>query len=642
MKKFSFGVLAFFLTIMTSTSLIGDTIWSENFPYPDGTTEGSGSPPKWTIDISNCTITPPYDWFEVKSNQMEARDIDGEAVWETESIDISGYTDVNLSVDISEDGTMESADYVKVYYILDGGAETIFETNGNNTDDFTSVTATQSGLSGSSVVIIIKVKNNASSEYHRFDNVTVQGTLAGGVAAPSNFTATVVSTSQIDLAWNKNSDGNDVLIACNTTNTFGTPVDGVSYSAGTSIPGGGISLGSNSGEFFNHTSLSPDTEYFYKIWSIGTQIYSKGVETSARTWIELPPLCINEFLAINRECHPDEYGDYDDWVEIYNKGNESVDIGGFYITDNLSNPFRWQIPATNPSLTTIPPKGHLLIWCDYQNWQGVLHVNISLNGNGEDIGLFAPEGIRLIDGLSFNRQKADKSYGRYPDGCDNWQNFCNPTPGSTNIIKSIKISDITQTPKSPTASDEVIITAKIVSDFGVHSAVVEYKAVGNSYEVPLKDNGMCYDGMAGDNIYGAIIPPMPAGALVEYFVRVTHEKGITFKPSGSSLSYTVQGIAAVPTIVINEFLAVNHTICLDDFGEYEDWIELYNSGTAPVDIGGLFITDNLGNPTRCQIPATSPEETTIPPNGFIVLWCDFDSEQGVLHLEMSLNMPTAF
>ncbi|MBN2312275.1 MAG: lamin tail domain-containing protein, partial [Sedimentisphaerales bacterium] len=72
------------------------------------------------------------------------------------------------------------------------------------------------------------------------------------------------------------------------------------------------------------------------------------------------PLVINELMASNSTCVEDPQGQYDDWIEIYNDGNETIDIGGMYLTDDLSLPTRWQIPADN----LIPAGGFLLIWAD--------------------------------------------------------------------------------------------------------------------------------------------------------------------------------------------------------------------------------------------------------------------------------------
>ncbi len=90
-------------------------------------------------------------------------------------------------------------------------------------------------------------------------------------------------------------------------------------------------------------------------------------------------------------------------------------------------------------------------------------------------------------------------------------------------------------------------------------------------------------------------------------------------------------------LYINEFMASNDAAYADENGEYDDWIEIYNSNDHAVDIGGLYITDDLQDPTNWQIPATAPDTTTIPAGGFLVLWADKQPEQGVLHCKIKLS-----
>ncbi len=81
------------------------------------------------------------------------------------------------------------------------------------------------------------------------------------------FNATAVAPSQINLDWTKNScfSGN-VLVACNTSGTFGNPSG--TYTAGSSINGGGTVLYTGALTAFNHTGLTPATAYHYRIWPI--------------------------------------------------------------------------------------------------------------------------------------------------------------------------------------------------------------------------------------------------------------------------------------------------------------------------------------------------------------------------------------
>jgi len=150
-------------------------------------------------------------------------------------------------------------------------------------------------------------------------------------------------------------------------------------------------------------------------------------------------LVINELMSNNAGSVRDQNGDNDDWIEIYNSSDSAVNIGRMYLTDNLSVPIGWRVPDDNPALTTIPSKGFLLIWADGETNEGTLHANFKLSSDGEQVGLFAADGQTLIDGITFGSLAEDRSYGRLPDGGDNWQSFTGPTPGKTNLSTPISV-----------------------------------------------------------------------------------------------------------------------------------------------------------------------------------------------------------
>ncbi len=94
------------------------------------------------------------------------------ATWESESISISSNAGgVNLSVDLSETGTLSANDAITVQYALDGGAWTQFTTNGNLVGDFGTTTATQNGLTGSSIAV--RITSSSSIGTYSLDNITV-------------------------------------------------------------------------------------------------------------------------------------------------------------------------------------------------------------------------------------------------------------------------------------------------------------------------------------------------------------------------------------------------------------------------------------------------------------------------------------
>ena len=138
-------------------------------------------------------------------------------------------------------------------------------------------------------------------------------------------------------------------------------------------------------------------------------------------------LCINEFLALNDSTIADEYGEYDDWIELYNSGQSPVDLDGLFLTDDQNIQAAWQLPDM-----VMSPGEFLLIWADNDEEQGPLHTDFKLSGSGEFIGLYDADGLTPVDTLSFGQQLTDVSMGRRPDGSSNWILLNPPTPGSSN------------------------------------------------------------------------------------------------------------------------------------------------------------------------------------------------------------------
>ena len=148
-----------------------------------------------------------------------------------------------------------------------------------------------------------------------------------------------------------------------------------------------------------------------------------------------PLIYINEWMANNQSMVPDPAdGDFDDWFELYNASAESIDLSGYTLTDDLSNPSKFVIPAG----IHIAGGGFLMVWADDESSQtsrGLgLHVNFKLSGNGESIGLFTPDGT-LVDSVSFGAQSDNQSQGRWPDGQgEELFTQSSPTPGTGNDL----------------------------------------------------------------------------------------------------------------------------------------------------------------------------------------------------------------
>jgi hypothetical protein len=137
-------------------------------------------------------------------------------------------------------------------------------------------------------------------------------------------------------------------------------------------------------------------------------------------------LLINEFSASNSGNIVDpEYGNSADWIELFNSGDDPVNINGYTITDNYSQTDKWRF-TTN---LIIQPDEYLLIWCDGMALD--LHTSFKLAAEGEEIALFDAQGL-LQDSISYAGQESNISMGRVCDGCTDWVFFTEATPGATN------------------------------------------------------------------------------------------------------------------------------------------------------------------------------------------------------------------
>ena len=151
-------------------------------------------------------------------------------------------------------------------------------------------------------------------------------------------------------------------------------------------------------------------------------------------------LFINEWMASNTNtlADPSEYPNlaFDDWFEIYNPGPDPVDLGGWWLTDNLSNPRGFQVPSNG--VYVVSPGGFLLVWADEDSTINSsnlvdLHVNFRLGASREDIGLFAPD-LTRIDAVSFTNQVSDVSQGRFADGASAIYSMTAPSPRAPNTL----------------------------------------------------------------------------------------------------------------------------------------------------------------------------------------------------------------
>lgn len=133
--------------------------------------------------------------------------------------------------------------------------------------------------------------------------------------------------------------------------------------------------------------------------------------------------CSNSYLA-------DNFGETPDWIELFNAGSSSVSLTGYYLSDKISNPAKWPIPAG----ISIPANGHLIIWASGKDTViGTnIHAGIKFTQTKPEALVFSDISGTIIDSMTLNPTQTGHSRGRTTDGAAQWGVFTGPTPGTAN------------------------------------------------------------------------------------------------------------------------------------------------------------------------------------------------------------------
>lgn len=149
---------------------------------------------------------------------------------------------------------------------------------------------------------------------------------------------------------------------------------------------------------------------FYQL-SIPTDTIKKG------------DLVVNEFLADNKESDINEYGLYTDWIELYNTTSKTLNLTGYYLSDNTTSLKKYAFDVN----TTIAPNSYLIIWADdLKTTAKYAHCGFSLSGTYGQVVLSNSHGA-ILDSITYFNQSEDVSTGRCPNATGNFTDIKTPT-----------------------------------------------------------------------------------------------------------------------------------------------------------------------------------------------------------------------
>lgn len=146
------------------------------------------------------------------------------------------------------------------------------------------------------------------------------------------------------------------------------------------------------------------------------------------------PIKINEICASNKT-YINDYFEKNDWIELYNTTDQSIDVAGMYISDNLNKPQKYQIPSDENINTKIDPLSYLIIWADKLTPINQLHTTFKLDADGGEVILTSERG-EWCDTLIYPAHISDYSVGLYPDGGKDLYIMEKQTLAETNIVNS--------------------------------------------------------------------------------------------------------------------------------------------------------------------------------------------------------------
>ncbi len=225
-------------------------------------------------------------------------------------------------------------------------------------------------------------------------------------------------------------------------------------------------------------------------------------------------------------------------------------------------------------------------------------------------------------------QSVPGGFGSVPgitDLMSNRRTFLNSNPNFTAVPPSI--SNV-----NATLGSVVQVRAKVLN---ASTVLLAWRADTADVfkKTPMFDDGLHGDGTAGDGIYGGSFPQEDPS--MQYYIYAENADAGIFSPERAEHEFYIADplIPDNGDVVLNEFLAINTAGEVDEAGEREDWLELFNNTNAPITLTGFYLTDNPASRKKWAFPAG----VSIPGNGFLIVWLDDDAAQGPYHASFKLS-----
>lgn len=330
----------------------------------------------------------------------------------------------------------------------------------------------------------------------------------------------------------------------------------------------------------------------------------------------IPPPSSTTGLFIN-----EVYSSNPDWVEIYNSTDTEIDISGFILQDDKGAAEEYKIAAG----TKIAAKSYLVL--------DAFAFGLS-SSNGDVVKLFDTKN-GLVDEVTVPVMETGKSYGRATDGAATWKKWDAPTKGKDNTstggeepTSSIKLV-INEVVSSPSIGNdwielynnsdaEIDMAGVVIYDGGGVAKGYTFPAgtkiaaralmvvetfsgntAGPTFGLGSGGDDVVLNDKAGTEIDKVTIPALGTDQAYSRKGNGGAEWQIVDTPSKGTANPTTAVVSLKGKVVINEVYTFSDQSTIADL----DWIELYNTTDAEIDLGGLLLWESGGRAESWAIPA---------------------------------------
>ncbi|NRR90520.1 CotH kinase family protein [Winogradskyella undariae] len=196
------------------------------------------------------------------------------------------------------------------------------------------------------------------------------------------------------------------------------------------------------------------------------------------------------------------------------------------------------------------------------------------------------------------------------------------------------ISAVETSNETPIIGDTVTITANVTDENTVYIGYRTDETLPFT-KLEMYDDGAHNDGTSGDGVFGLDI--VVETANLQYYIYAENSNIGAFSPARAEYEfYSIEGTyttIAVGDLVINEIMASNETTAVDQDGEYDDWLELYNNSSETLSLDNLYLSDDSDE----LLTWAFPSGLTIEPDSYLIVWCDKDDDQEGLHADVKFS-----